>query len=121
MLKLESEALFIDRKEIFINANNLKTEDALIQRGESEIEEKEITIELEYLPGGPAEYLQDFDIGDVVYIIEEGLVEAKMRLIEVKEETEGSDTTLKLVLGREWPDLINIISRNKGEKAIIRR
>lgn len=96
----------------------------MIQKGEEELEadEKEVTIELEYLPGGPAEYLQDFRVGDIVYIVESGLVEAKMRLIEVKEEKEGADTTLKLVLGREWPDLINVIeAKGKDGKPIIRR
>ncbi|MBM7623706.1 Gp37-like protein [Sporohalobacter salinus] len=113
----------IIRKEIFIDARNLKTEDQLIQKGEEKLEtnEKNITVELEYLPNGPAKYLQDFKVGDVVYIVEAGLVEAKMRLIEVKEEKEGADTTLKLVLGREWPDLINIVSKEKNGNAIIRK
>lgn len=115
----------MERREIFIDARDLDTTDKLTQRGNERLEELgiDIFVEFENLNGGPFNFEEHFNIGDIVSVNYPDIVSFNGRIIEVCEEiTKEEGITDTLIVGREYPDLINILKlQNKNVSAEIRR
>lgn len=106
----------LDRREFFIDARDLETPEQLQTRGEERLAElkDELVLEVEHLPGGPFTYLEDFDLGDIVHADYPGIGSTTSRIIEVVEEiTPEEGDNFKIVLGKEWPDLISIMKADR--------
>jgi hypothetical protein len=106
----------INRREFFIDARDLETTEQLTQRGNEKLAElgEELVMEVENLPNGPFKYLIDFDLGDIVHVNYPDIGSMDSRIIEVVEEiTPELGETHKLIVGREWPDLINVIRNDR--------
>jgi len=115
----------LDRREFFVDARDLDTTDKLTQRGNEKLVElgEEEVIEFENLPTGPFEFETDFNVGDIITVKYPGIFEADTRIIEVTEEiTPEQGIQNKLVVGREYPDLIGFLKLSqKNISAEIRR
>lgn len=104
-----------DRREILVDARDQATAEQLQQRGWEKLAEyaEAVAMEVEHMPGGPFTYLADFDLGDIVHTRYPEIGAMDARIIEVVEELDASGDRFKLVLGKEWPDLISVISREQ--------
>ncbi|MBA7476360.1 hypothetical protein ES707_11745 [subsurface metagenome] len=115
----------MDRREVFIDARDLDTEDKLIQRGNERLAElgEEKVLEMENLATGPFSYGEDFYLGDIITEEYPGIVKADMRLIEsIIEITPRDLIQNKLIFGKQFPDFININEyKNKNIYPEIRR
>lgn len=106
----------LGRREIFVDARNSDSTDQLTQKGNETLSElkDEITIEFDHLPGGPFSYMEDFDLGDIVTINYPDIAQMDSRIIKVIEEvTPENGDQLKIVVGKEWPDIIKLIKRDR--------
>ncbi|MDZ4064558.1 MAG: siphovirus ReqiPepy6 Gp37-like family protein, partial [Coriobacteriia bacterium] len=99
------------RRELFVDARDLELAAQLDQRGAERLAElgEETVLEVEHLPGGPFEYLGDFDLGDIVHVRYPDVASMEARIIEVVEDvTPEQGDSYRLVVGREWPDLLGV-------------
>lgn len=106
----------INRREIFVDARDLETSQQLIQRGEARLAEliEEVVMEVYYIPGGPFSYPQDFDLGDIIHARYPEIGSLDSRIIEVVEETTPEQGDVyRISLGKEYPDLINVLKLDK--------
>lgn len=116
----------INRREFFTDARDLDAVDKLQQRGNERLEEagEKIVLEMENLSTGPFEYGIDFHLGDIVTTRYPDIVEMNARVIEsILEITAGEGISNKLVIGRNYPDLISLLTMdiNKNINPEIRR
>ncbi len=101
----------MDRREVFIDARDLDSTDKMLQRGNERLAEmgEETIIEMENLSTGPFSYGEDFYLGDIVTVNYPDIVEADVRVIESQIEITPKELIQnKLILGKSYPDLINI-------------
>ncbi|MBA7537696.1 hypothetical protein ES705_29965 [subsurface metagenome] len=101
----------MNRREFFIDARDLDTEEKLIQRGNERLAElgEEKVLEIENLSTGPFSYGEDFYLGDIVTINYLETIEADLRVIESIIEITPKDLIQnKLIFGKSFPDFINI-------------
>ncbi|MEY9096291.1 siphovirus ReqiPepy6 Gp37-like family protein [Paenibacillus sp. RC84] len=104
------------RREVFIDARDLQTAEQLLQRGTERLNEskEELVMEIEHLPNGPFKYMVDFDIGDIIHANYPGIGSTESRIIEVVEEvTPDQGDSFKLIIGKEWPDLISVLKADR--------
>jgi len=115
MIEIVGSGSGINRRELFIDARDLEEAEALKQRGNERLEElKETTVlEFETLPYSTFRYLQDYDIGDIVTIAYPGVATMDSRIIEVNEEVTTTGENYRLVVGKEYPDLISLLKRDR--------
>lgn len=102
----------VQRREFFVDARDLDSTDKLTQRGNERLEElgEEEILEFENLNTGPFEFETDFNIGDIVTVKYPGIAEMDARIIEVVEEiTPEQGIQNKLIVGREYPDLVRFL------------
>ena len=115
----------LSRREILTDARDLDTADKLTQRGQGRLAElgEEIMLEMENLQTGPFKFGEDFDLGDIVTIEYPDIISADVRVLESQIEISADKGIQnKLILGREFPDLINIRKiENKNIAPEIRR
>ena len=105
-----------ERREFFIDARDLDTTDKLIQRGNERLVELgvEEVMEFENLNTGPFEFETDFNMGDIVTVIYPGISTMNTRIIEVIEEiTPENLISDKLIVGRQYPDLIYLLQDSR--------
>jgi Siphovirus ReqiPepy6 Gp37-like protein len=114
-----------DRRETFVDARDLETEDGLIDRGNERLAEyaEELIMEFDHTQIGPFVYEVDFNLGDIVTVVYPGIVEMNTRIIRVDENyTHEYGWRYKFTVGSEFPDLVNIIQKqNKNIAPEIRR
>ena len=115
----------LNRREVLTDARDLDESDKLTQRGQGRLAElgDETMIEMENLSTGPFRFGEDFDLGDIVTIEYPDIISADVRVIESQIEITQQDRIQnKLILGREFPDLINIRKiENKNIMPEVRR
>ncbi|WP_426450676.1 siphovirus ReqiPepy6 Gp37-like family protein [Paenibacillus sp. S-38] len=101
----------IKRREVFIDARDLETAEQLLQRGNERLAEygEELVMEFQHLPWGPFKYGIDFDLGDIVHARYPGVGSTESRIVGVVEElTPDRGEAVRLVVGKEWPDLVSV-------------
>jgi len=115
MIEIVGSGSGINRREMFIDARDLEDAEGLIQRGNERLAElKETTVlEFETLPYSNFKYMQDYDLGDIVTINYPEIATMDSRIIEVTEEITTAGENYKLVVGKEYPDLISILKRDR--------
>jgi Siphovirus ReqiPepy6 Gp37-like protein len=115
----------LSRRETFVDARDLETNEQLIQRGQETLSElkSEISVEFQHLKGGPFTYLTDFDLGDIIHVEYPEIVSMDARIIEVTEEvTVEAGEIFTLGVGKEFPDLISVIKKqNRNYQTEVRR
>ncbi|MFN0222107.1 siphovirus ReqiPepy6 Gp37-like family protein [Paenibacillus sp. KR2-11] len=112
----DGQPVGLDRREVFVDARDLETADQLLQRGSERLAEygEELVMEFEHLQGGPFRYMADFDMGDIVHVNYPGVGSADSRIVEVIEElTPDKGETVRLVVGKEWPDLVSVLRADR--------
>ena len=101
-----------DRREYFIDARDLDDSDKLIQRGYerlAESGESEI-VEMENLNTENYRFGYEYDSGDIVTVRYPDIVTMNARIIEViMEITPENLMQNKIIIGRQYPDLISIM------------
>lgn len=108
------------RREMFIDARDVTAVATLNQRGDNELAatQKEDVFEFEYNQHGSFQYLEHWDVGDVVTARNKAWdVQTAVRIVGVEETRNANGRSLKVELGRPWPTIKSIIE----QKGIIRR
>jgi len=115
----------IGRREVFIDARDLDSNDKLIQRGNERLAElgEEKVLEIENLSTGSFSYGVDFYLGDILTVDYPDIVSADLRVIESIIEIDAKNLIQnKLIFGKQYPDLININEyKNKNFLTEVRR
>jgi len=109
----------LDRREIFVDARDV-VEAGLEARGNERLSEYEQTLILEFdhTQIGPFQYEVDFDLGDIVTVIYPNIAQADLRIVKVEEYvTRENGWYFKLTVGNEFPDLINILKKERKNVA----
>lgn len=104
----------LDRQEVFIDARDIDNEADLILRGEQRLLEmaRLQSFESEILTEGTFEYRKDWDLGDIVTVINPKWgITLESRITEVKEIYEASGYKLQAVFGNKIPTLIDKIKQ----------
>lgn len=113
-----------DRKEVFIDARDLTLNDELDDRGTAVLEDNKelLLLEFEYLESGLFQYLNDFDLGDIITVTYIGVATIQARITQVKESyLPKSGKTISIGLGRGFTDIYKIIKNElKNLKPSIR-
>ena len=110
-----------DRREVYVDARDCETTDALTARGEEKLAEvgETTTLEVEYLPTPTYRYMTDFDLGDIVSAEYPGVCTMQARIVAVTEQYPSG--RIVLGLGKEWPDLVSLLRTVKRDDAETRR
>lgn len=110
-----------DRREVYVDARDCETTDALTARGEEHLADRgeTTTLEVEYLPTPTYRYMTDFDLGDIVSAEYPGVCSMQARIVTVTEHYPSG--RIVLGLGKEWPDLISLVRALRKENAEMRR
>ena len=110
-----------DRREVYVDARDCETTDALTARGEEKLAEvgETTTLEVEYIPTPTYRYMTDFDLGDIVSAEYPGVCTMQARIVAVTEQYPSG--RIVLGLGKEWPDLVSLLRTVKRDNAETRR
>ena len=110
-----------DRREVYVDARDCETPDALTARGEEKLAEvgETTTLEVEYLPTPTYRYMTDFDLGDIVSAEYPGVCTMQARIVAVTEQYPSG--RIVLGLGKEWPDLVSLLRTVRRDNAEMRR
>ena len=110
-----------DRREVYVDARDCETTDALTARGEEKLAEvgETTTLEVEYLPTPTYRYMTDFDLGDIVSAEYPGVCTMQARIVAVTEQYPSG--RIVLGLGKEWPDLVSLLRTVRRDNAEMRR
>ena len=110
-----------DRREVYVDARDCETTDALEARGEEHLADRgeTTTLEVEYLPTPTYRYMTDFDLGDIVSAEYPGVATMQARIVAVTEQYPSG--RIVLGLGKEWPDLVSLLRTVKRDNAETRR
>jgi hypothetical protein len=110
-----------DRKEIFIDGRDCSGNDQLIARGEETLAQyaETVTLDVEYLESDSFEYDTDFFLGDMITVDYTGIATVATRIIGVTEEySHGEIERVYLLLGKEPPDLGQVLKREKKNYSV---
>jgi len=117
----------ISRRVVFIDASAYSTNDEIDQYGATRLMDYagETSITPEYNELGPFRYITDFDLGDKVTakiqirdvetLTVHEVVEAISTIVMVDEEYTESGERVKLTLGSEKPDLVDVVRRDRKQ------
>lgn len=101
-----------DRREVFIDLNNIEDPDELKKEGQKKLDTyktiKSVEGKVYQIPN--MEYEKDFFLGDIVTIENDGIYEDK-RIIQAKEVYERNNITVELGFGDKVPSLGEEIKR----------
>lgn len=105
----------MERRELFVDGRDLTTYEQLVQKGQTRLAEygAERVMEVEYAPRGPFHYMADFDLGDIVHARYPGIGSMDARIVEVIEELSEEGEQYRMVLGKEWPDLVQVLLKDR--------
>ncbi len=109
----------LDRRELFVDARDV-VDEGLEARGIERLSEYEQTLILEFdhTQIGPFKYEEDFDLGDIVTVVYPNIAQADLRIVKVEEfVTRENGWFFKLTVGNEFPDLINILRKERKNVA----
>ena len=107
----------LNRREIFIDARDLDTTAKMLVRGNEKLAElgEENSIEIENINTEYYRFGYEYDVGDIVTIKYPDIIEVDARILEVALEITPNDgLTNKIIIGREFPDLISYIKQNNS-------
>lgn len=101
-----------NRREIFVDLNNIEDPDELISEGEKKIAEYKIVqaIEGNIVEAPNMQYEKDWNLGDIVTIESDGIYEDK-RIIQVKEIYERNNIKIEVGFGDKIPGLAEQIKK----------
>lgn len=102
------------RREVFVDARDLAS--GLAERGVERLAEyaQELIMEFDHTQVGPFEYEVDFNLGDIVTVVYPDIIEMDTRIVRVDESYTVEDGwKYKFTVGSEFPDLINLIIKDK--------
>jgi hypothetical protein len=109
----------LDRRELFVDARDV-VDEGLEARGIERLSEYEqaLILEFDHTQIGPFQYEVDFDLGDIVTVVYPGIAQANLRIVKVDEfVTRENGWFFKLTVGNEFPDLINILRKERKNVA----
>lgn len=104
----------LDRVETFIDARDIENEADLIPRGQQKLAQyaQIKSFESEILTKGPFEYQKDWNLGDIVNIVNPKWgISLETRITEVKEIWEPNGFKLEATFGNSIPTLIDKIKQ----------
>jgi len=111
----------LDRIESFIDARDINENESLVQRGEQKLRENSeiATFESEILPNNSFKYGIDWDIGDIVTVLNRSWnVTLDSRITEVKEIYEAGGFRLEATFGNNIPTFIDKL-KNTLDKPLV--
>lgn len=112
----------LERNEVFIDARDVENENYLSERGYQKLKELEKidSFDVDVLPYGPFEYLNDWDMGDVVTLQSADRKRTiHRRITEVVEVYEaGNPFSLSVTFGQSLPTLTEKIKRQLDNPAM---
>jgi len=105
------------RYENYIDARDLEVAEELEVRGRSRLEEKRETLvaSVEYQPGGPYEFLHDFDVGDYAVLMVPPNYQKTVRITEIQEEYTEDGKYINIRFGQQTRDILETIKQHRRE------
>lgn len=110
-----SEPSGYDRKEVFIDARDLSSNDELDDRGTAVLKDNEdkLLMDFTYLDTGMFQYLNDFNLGDIITITYVGIATLQARIIRISESyLPQRGKVINIGIGKEFPDIFKLIKDN---------
>ncbi|NFD28783.1 hypothetical protein EXN57_01945 [Clostridium botulinum] len=104
----------LSRRETFIDCNQVEDVTEVKSMGEQKLEEYKAieTFESSVIPSGSFNYMQDWDLGDIVTVIDRKWgIALNTRVTEVKEIYEVGGFNLECIFGNNIPTIIDSIKR----------
>lgn len=103
-----------DRRETWLDCGSIELVDDLLYEGKYKLKDKALVKALtgDMLPAGPFQYLQDWDLGDMVTVQSQAAgVELDTQITEVKESYEQGRVDVKPTFGKRTKGLLDDIRR----------
>lgn len=108
------DAKELDRREVFIDCSDIGDINELITVGNQKLDEfKQIeSFEAQILPKSSFIYEEDYDLGDIVTVLDRkwGVI-LNSRITEIKEVYELNGFNIEVIFGNQFPTLIKMIKR----------
>lgn len=111
------------RREMFVDARDLESENDLPTRGEEKLAGRRLEESFAFDLGtdGPFSYKQDFDLGDIVGVRNDAWdLSTSKRIVEVTTRHEGNQLYRVLTLGKAPKDLRTRVAEEIGDQATAR-
>ncbi len=109
------DALGLHRRELFVDARDIEDDTLLPQRGEEKLAEvrEEISLAFDVVQGNKSfVYEKDYNVGDIVTIVSD-YATMHTRILSATEDYSDKGYELKIEAGKEIPDLISLIKRDR--------
>lgn len=105
-----------DRHVFFIDARETVTRPELITKGQSQLILPSYYIDAVINPFAQPKYEQDYDIGDIVTVVIDGL-KLNTRIVELTETYQGNSFDLNIIFGNKTIDLSTVLNKNNTRLA----
>lgn len=106
----------LDRHVFFIDASDLTTDAELTTKGQSQLILPSYYITAVINPNANVKYEADYDIGDKVSVVVDGL-QLDTRIVEITETYQNNTQSLDVVFGTKSIDLATVLNRNNSRLA----
>ncbi len=106
----------MERHVFFIDASDLATTDELTSRGQSQLLLPSYYIDAVINPTAQPKYEADYDIGDLVTVVVDGL-QLNTRIVELTETYQGNTFGLNVIFGNKTIDLATLLNRSNSRLA----
>lgn len=108
------ESIGLDRREVFLDCSQADDITELKDMGKQKLDEHKITesFEAEVIPYGSFNYMQDWDLGDIVTVQDRKWgVTLNSKVTEIKESYEVNGFNLECTFGNSIPNLLDRIKQ----------
>ena len=105
----------LSRREIFVDARDIEDDSLLIQRGEEKLAEvkEEISLTFDVVQENKSfVYEKDYNVGDIITVVSD-YATMHTRIISATEDYSDKGYELKIEAGKEIPDLVSLIKRDR--------